>query len=415
MSDQNSHDSCANGAIPPSIDVDVVIQGAGPAGATLAFCLADQGLKVALIDRMDLGAMEAPAFDGRAYAIAAGARTLLEQAGIWQSLPWAVGPIDQIRISDGKVGRRPSPLFLHFDQHEAGQGSFGWMVEARALRLAINRRMRELPNLQLFAPAEAVISRHETGVEAQIIGGPRIKARLVVAADGRKSKLRDEAGIGLLTLPYGQSGIVCAVAHEKPHQNVALEHFLPGGPFAQLPMHGTEDAPHLSALVWTERTAFAERLMALPEDVFIREAQRRLGSHLGAIRLVGPKWCYPFTLQHAKRYVDRRLVLVADAAHGMHPIAGQGLNVGFRDVECLARLLTEAHAQGRDPGEAALLASYERERRPDNVRMLLATDLLDRLFSTDNPVLRLARDVGIASVQRMPGLKKRFMREAMAK
>ncbi len=397
------------------IDVDVVIQGAGPAGATLACCLAGAGIRVAMLDRMDLGSMEAPAFDGRAYAIAAGARVLLERAGIWQLLPWPVGPIDEIRISDGKVGRRASPLFLHFDQKEAGQGSFGWMVEARALRIAINRRIAQLPNLQLFAPVEAEIAFNDDAIKAQIIGGPCLRASLAVGADGRRSKLREQAGIGLVTLPYGQSGIVCAVAHEKPHNNVALEHFLPGGPFAQLPMHGTELAPHLSALVWTERTSFAARLMALPDEVFIREALRRLGPHLGAIRLVGPKWSYPLTLQHASRYVDRRLALIADAAHGMHPIAGQGLNVGFRDVESLVELLTDAHRAGGDLGDVALLAAYESRRRPDNLKMLLATDLLDRLFSSNNPLLRLARDVGIASVHRLPGLKKRFMREAMAK
>lgn len=396
-------------------DCDVIIQGAGPAGATLACLLAGHGMRVALIDRTELAAMEAPAFDGRAYAIAAGARDLLEAAGIWRCLPWPVGPIDEIRISDGKVGRPASPLFLHFDHNEVGGGALGFMVEARALRLAVNRRLAQLPGITLLAPATAAISRGEDAAAARIDTGAVITAPLVVAADGRNSALRQQAGIGVVRLPYGQSGIVCAVAHEKPHQNVALEHFLPSGPFAQLPMAGTADAPHLSAMVWTERTALAERLVKLPEDIFIRELLRRLGSHLGAIRLVGNRWIYPLSMQHAQTYVARRLALIADAAHGMHPIAGQGLNVGFRDVETLARLLAESFAAGQDLGDPALLEAYERERRPDTIRMLMATDLLDRLFSTNNPVIRLARDVGIAAVHRVPPLKRRFMREAMAK
>ena len=397
----------------PALDFDVIIQGAGPAGACLACRLAGEGMAVALIDRMALGAMENAAFDGRAYAIAAGSRALLEQAGIWQRLPWEAGPIDQIRVSDGKVGRGTSRLFLHFDHTEADLGTFGWMVEARALRIAVNRRIAELPSLRLFAPVTAAISRSEAVVEVVLSTGDRLQAPLAVGADGRKSRLREQAGISVVTLPYDQTGIVCAVSHAEPHQNVALEHFLPGGPFAQLPMKGTTEAPFLSSLVWTERTKFAERMMALPDDIFEREALRRLGPHLGAIKLVGPRWSYPLSLQHASRYVDTRLVLIADAAHAMHPIAGQGLNVGFRDIEVLADLLLDARDQ--DLGDPALLESYERQRRPDNLKMLAATDLLDRLFSTDNPVIRLARDVGIASVHRMPRLKKRFMREAMAK
>jgi 2-octaprenyl-6-methoxyphenol hydroxylase len=418
MSDQNLGDCDKDGLAVRQ--AGVVVQGAGPAGATLACRLAAEGIEVALIDRMELGAMAAPAFDGRAYAIAAGSRRLLEAAGIWQCLPWEPGPIEGIRISDGKVGRAASPLFLHFDHREADPeqtepGPFGWMVEARALRIAINRRIEQLPALLLRAPAEAVLTRTDEQITARLSTGETIHAQLAVGADGRKSRLREQAGIGVVKLPYGQSGIVCAISHDLPHHNVALEHFLPGGPFAQLPMKGTPEAPHLSALVWTERTKFAERLMALPDDIFEREALRRLGHHLGAIKLAGPRWSYPLSLQHAQTYISTRLALIADAAHGMHPIAGQGLNVGFRDIEALADLLIEAHQNDQDLGSPALLAAYERKRRPDNLKMLAATDLLDRLFSTNNPALRLARDIGIAAVHRLPPLKRRFMREAMAK
>ena len=194
---------------------------------------------------------------------------------------------------------------------------------------------------------------------------------------------------------------------------MALEHFLPAGPFAQLPMAGTEGAPHVSAIVWTERTAAADRIAALPPELFTAEVARRLGPHLGAIRLIGRRWTYALGALHAQRYVDTRLALVGDAAHGIHPIAGQGLNLGFRDVMALSDLVLGALATGRDPGDPALLAAYQRRRRPDNLAMLAATDLLDRLFSTDNPLLRTARDLGIAAVDRIPGLKRAFMRAAM--
>jgi 2-octaprenyl-6-methoxyphenol hydroxylase len=207
--------------------------------------------------------------------------------------------------------------------------------------------------------------------------------------------------------------MVFAVAHERPHHGIALEHFLPGGPFAQLPMAPTEGAPNLSAIVWTERTATAERLLRLPDDAFAREVARRLGDHLGAIRPVGRRWSYPLSAMHAHRYIGTRLALAGDAAHGVHPIAGQGLNLGFRDAIALADLVADAAAAGEDPGAPALLARYQAARRPDNMLMLAATDALDRLFSTNNPLLRLARDVGIASVHRVPALKRMFIRQAM--
>ena len=395
--------------------VDVCIVGAGPVGGTLACRLAAGGVKVAVVDRAALPPMEHPDFDGRAYAVAAGSRRLLEEAGVWDQLPQVPCPILDIRVSDGRVGRPASRLFLHFDHEEAGAGSgpFGWMVEARALRVALNAQMHAHANLTVHAPAEARVMRDGTGAVVQVAGGPEIQARLVVAAEGRQSPLREQAGIRVTRLPYGQRGIVSAVAHEKPHQNTALEHFLPAGPFAQLPMSGTEGAPNVSAIVWTERTAQADRVIALDDAAFAREVQRRLGSHLGAVRPIGRRWIYPLGALHAERYVDTRLVLVGDAAHGIHPIAGQGLNLGFRDVIALTDLIVGAVSAGRDPGAPSVLAAYQRARRPANLLMLGATDVLDRLFSTNNPLLRLARDLGIAGVHRAPALKRAFMRQAM--
>ncbi len=393
--------------------VDVCVVGAGPVGGTLACRLAAGGVRVAVIDRAALPPMEHPDFDGRAYAVAAGSRRLLEAAGIWDALPQTPSPILDIRVSDGRVGQRASSLFLHFDHQDVGNEPFGWMVEARALRVALNAHMHGTPGLMVHAPAEAVAERRASGAVVRVSGGPAIACRLVVAAEGRGSPLREQAGIPVTRVPYNQRGIVSAVAHERPHGNTALEHFLPGGPFAQLPMGPTEGAPHVSAVVWTERTAAADRVIALDDAAFGREVARRLGGHLGAVRPIGRRWIYPLSAMHAQRYVDTRLALVGDAAHGIHPIAGQGLNLGFRDVIALSDLVIAAVQAGADPGAAALLAQYQRRRRPDNLLMLAATDVLDRLFSTDNPLLRAARDVGIAGVHRMPRLKRLFMRQAM--
>jgi 2-octaprenyl-6-methoxyphenol hydroxylase len=390
-------------------DLDVAIIGAGPVGGALACRLAAAGRRVALVDRAALPPMEHPEFDGRAYAIARGSRALLDASGLWERLPFAPCPILDIDVTDGRPGQPPSPFSLHFDHRAVSGDPFGWIVEARALRMAINRCLHEIEGISLHAPAEAVVRRDLERVSVRIKDGPALTARLVVAADGRASRLRGEAGIPVTRFAYRQSAVVCALAHEKPHRNVALEHFLPGGPFAQLPMTGTAELPDVSAIVFTERHEVARRLAALDAGAFTAEVARRLGGRLGAVKLVGKRWTYPLSALHAHRYTAPRLALVGDSAHGIHPIAGQGLNLGLRDAETLAGLILEAD----DPGSAAVLARYQRARRPDNLLMLAATDALDRLFSNDIAPLRLARDIGLAAVNRMPRLKRAFMRTAM--
>ena len=398
--------------------LDVCVVGAGPVGGALACCLARAGLAVAVVDRAALPPMEHPSFYGRAYAIAAGSRALLEEAGIWYKLPHAPGPIEQIRVSDGKPGRPASRLFLHFDATELGAGSahgcaLGWMVEARNMRMALNACLHTAPALKLYAPAVAEVTRNASGARIRLDNGEDLAARLVVAAEGRDSPLRRQAGLTASRWAYPQAGIVCAISHVRPHNNTALEHFLPAGPFAQLPMAASEAGEHISAIVWTERKDAAPRLMALDDAAFTAEVQTRLGDHLGAIRLVGQRWMYSLSAMYVHRVTAERLAVVGDAAHGIHPIAGQGLNLGLRDALALSRLLIAAKAAGEDLGGPALLARYARARRLDNLSMLVATDGLDRLFSTDNPVMRAARDIGIAAVHRMPRLKRAFMRQAM--
>ena len=400
-----------------SIRADICIVGAGPVGAALACRLQAAGLDVAVVDRAALPPMEHPDFDGRAYAIAAGSRVLLDVAGLWDALPVPPCPILDIRVSDGRVGRPASLLHLHFSHMEVGDAPFGWMIEARSLRVALNHRLNApLPDggaLHLFAPVRAAVERRGDGATIRLEGGASIDARLVVAAEGRDSPLRAAACIPVTRAAYRQRGVVCAVAHDRPHRNVALEHFLPAGPFAQLPLCGIPGAPHVSALVWTERPATAERLMQLDDATFTREAARRLGDHLGAVRLVGRRWIHPLAALHAHRYWDTRLALVGDSAHGIHPIAGQGLNLGLRDAIALSDLLIAARDAGRDLGDPALLRRYQQLRRPANLAMLAATDALDRLFSTDLRPVRLVRDLGIAAVHRLPALKRAFMRQAM--
>jgi 2-octaprenyl-6-methoxyphenol hydroxylase len=402
------------------LTVQVCIMGAGPVGGTLACRLAAAGVSVALVDQAVLPPMENPAFDGRAYAIAAGSRALLEAAGLWDVLDVPPNPILDIRVSDGRVGRAASRLHLHFDHREAGDEArpFGWMVEARSLRKALNARLPRQEGLHLFAPATGVVERSDEGCLVRLVDGPVISCRLVVAAEGRHSPLREQARIPVTRIPYHQTAIVCAVAHELPHCGMALEHFLPAGPFAALPMGPSVDAEpggaaHVSAIVWTERTRAAAGFMALDDGRFAREVGRRLGSHLGAVRAVGRRWSYPLSAMIAHRYVDTRLALAGDAAHGIHPIAGQGLNLGFRDGIALAGLIVDAVRDGEDVGGAALLGRYQRVRQADNLLMFGMTDGLDRLFSTDRRLVRVARDLGIGAVDRLGPLKRMFMRRAM--
>ncbi len=412
-----------------TIKAEVCVMGAGPVGGTLACRLAAAGVATVLVDRAALPPTEHPAFDGRAYAVAAGSRDLLVAAGVWDRLPVPPNPILDIRVSDGRLGRRPSRLHLHFDHHEAGAdaGPFGWMVEARSLRMALNAYFPQLPALRVFAPAAAAVERQPDGAVVHIAANgsnpaTELRCRLVVAAEGRDLPLREAAGIPVTRLPYHQTGIVCAISHDRPHDNLALEHFLPSGPFAVLPMGPSQDAelggaPNVSAIVWTERTPIARQVLRHDNARFGQEIARRLGghlgSHLGVIRMVGRRWSYPLSAMLVHRYVDTRLALAGDAAHGIHPVAGQGLNLGFRDAIALADLVIEAAGRGEDPGRPALLARYQRQRRPDNLLMLGMTDGLERLFSNDNRLLRLARDIGIAAVDRTPPLKRLFMRRAM--
>jgi 2-octaprenyl-6-methoxyphenol hydroxylase len=390
-------------------DAELVVAGGGLVGMLLGVACAGAGLDVAIIDRQDPAAMLDERFDGRTSAIAYGSRLVFDGIGLWPRIAAEAEPIREIRVADDE-----SPLFLHYDRRELGPGPdgdapLGYIVENRVLRRALFQCAQALPNLRLLAPRRlAATEPSPTGTVAVLADGERLRARLVAAADGKDSPLRREAGIRAVEWRYRQTGIVTTAAHARPHAGIAVEHFLPAGPFAILPM--TEDR---SSIVWTEDAELAPRILELPEPEFAAELKARFGGFLGDIEPIGPRWAYPLALMQAERYVARRLVLVGEAAHVIHPIAGQGLNIGIRDVAALAELLVDTRRLGLDIGEDSVLVQYQRWRRADALLLAAVTDGLNRLFSNTIKPIQAARDVGLSIVNQLPPLKRLLMRHAM--
>ena len=386
-------------------DVELLIAGGGLVGLLLAIACAGSGLDVALVDLQDPRAMQDEAFDGRSSAIAYGSRLVLEGLGIWPDIAPAAEPILEIRIADDN-----SPLFLHYDHRDLKTGEpLGYIVENRLLRRALFARARTLPSLSLAMPV--AVERAEASssqIDVSLSDGRRLAVRLVAACDGKDSPLRRAAHIRTLEWRYPQTGIVTTVRHAEPHRGIAVEHFLPAGPFAILPMTGNR-----SSIVWTERAELAPRLLALDDAAFAAELASRFGDFLGALEPVGPRWAYPLALMQSRRYVAPRLALLGEAAHLVHPIAGQGLNLSIRDVAALAELAIDWRRLGLDIGDERLLLRYERWRRFDALLLAAVTDGLNRLVTNALPPLRLARDQGLSAVDRLPPVKRFLMREAM--
>ena len=386
------------------LTADILIIGGGPVGGSLACALASAGMTSLIVDRAPAENQVAPTFDGRTTAIAQAPKKMLERIGLWDALGEAVSPILDIRVADGR-----SRLFLHYDHEDVGEDALGFMIENRHLRQAVLTAGAAQSEITYLAPAEiADLSRTETGISAGLEDGRHVTAALVVGADGRQSFVREHAGLPLTQWPYHQSGIVCTVGHEKPHHNIAHEHFYPAGPFAILPLTGNR-----SSIVWTESEEDAARIVALPAPDFLHELEQRYGDFMGRLEVIGPRSSYPLSLQYTKTSTANRLALAGDSAHGLHPIAGQGLNMGLRDVAALAEVLAEARRLGLDIGAAHVLQKYDRWRRFDNTMMLASTDGLNRLFSNDIPPVRIARDLGLAAVNRAGPLKNFFMHQAM--
>jgi 2-octaprenyl-6-methoxyphenol hydroxylase len=385
---------------------DLAIIGGGMTGLALACATAGAALRVLLVERQGLAATIAPPFDGRVTAIAPGSRCLLGALGVWPELADEAEPIQDIR-----VGERHSPLTVHYDHRAVGDQPLGHIVENRTIRGALLRRIEQLraSTLILAAPDQVQgLERGAAGAELHLASGPVVRAALVAAAEGRSSPTRAACGIEVLRWDYGQTGIVATLAHERPHQGVAVERFFPDGPLALLPMTGRR-----SSIVWAAEDRLARELTALDDADFLAELGERAGDRLGALALAGPRWHYPLAMIQAKRYTDRRLALVGDAAHAIHPIAGQGWNLALRDVAALAELVIDAQRLGLDPGSASVLGRYERWRRFDSLALIAITDGLNRLFGNDLLPVRLARELGLGLVERTPPLKQFFMRHAM--
>ncbi|HYC02296.1 MAG TPA: UbiH/UbiF/VisC/COQ6 family ubiquinone biosynthesis hydroxylase [Azospirillaceae bacterium] len=392
---------------PAVIDADVVIVGGGLAGLTLACALATAGLPVVCVDRDDPSVQLLENFDGRTTAISLGSQRVLDGAGIWPRIDPDAQPILDIRVTD-----QNDPLFLHYAHQEVGDLPFGWIVENRTIRQAQFARVRELPSLtHLTATSARSIERTDTHALVTLEDGRVVRARLVIGADGRNSLVRSHANIRVDGWSYPQHAIAVTIEHEEPHYGTAVELFLPAGPFAMLPLTGNR-----TSIVWSEREALAPFYMNLDEARFTAELQRRCGDWLGRVTPVGKRFCYPLGISHAERYTDRRLALVSETIHTMHPIAGQGLNMGLRDVAALAEAIVDAWRLGLDVGASDVLERYQRWRRFDNFTLLAVTDALTRLFSNDIGPVAVARRLGLAAVDRLPPLrplKRLFMRHAM--
>lgn len=396
----------------PSQKFDVVIAGGGLNGLAMAAALAGPAVRVPLnvciVDGADPKTFRNPQFDGRASAITASSRKMLEALGVWPALTDHAQPMREIVITDSQGAADRRPALLHFgEQHAPGTPS-AHMVENSYLYAALYDAVERSAHVEVLAGH--TIETYDFGKGSVSVGladGSKVCAELLIAADGRNSAARTTAGIDTLGWSYPQAGITFTVEHDGDHEGRAEEHFLPAGPFAILPLTGRR-----SSIVWTEQSAFAGELMEMDDDAFQAEFEQRFGTRLGAVRLVSKRFSYPLSLQVAKQFAGDRLALIGDAAHVVHPIAGLGFNLGLRDIAALAEAVSDAARLGLDIGAVDVLERYQIWRRLDTVMVAAATDGINRLFSNDNPAIRSIRDIGLGMVDRAGGLKTVFMREA---
>lgn len=392
---------------------DVVIAGAGMVGSTLALALDRAGLSVAVVDPLPFSTMLEPTFDGRASAVAFASFRQWRALGLGERLEADAQPIRQILVTDGRSpgasAARPHPTFLRFDAEELGEGedALGFMLENRTIRQALSEAIEASGVAMLPRRRVERLEREGGRATVTLDDGATLTAPLVVGAEGRESLVRRTAGIDVAGWRYPQSGVVATVKHARAHEGVAYEHFLPSGPFAILPL--TDDR---ASLVWTERQPQAQALRTASDEAFHAHLVRRFGAFLGDIEVAGPRFVYPLGLQIAERTSADRVAIVGDAAHVIHPIAGQGLNLGLKDVAALAEVIVDAMRLGEDIGSEAVLMRYDRWRRVDTMALALATDAFNRLFSTDNALVRTVRDAGMAVVNRVGPARRFFMREA---
>lgn len=390
------------------MNTDLIIVGGGLNGPALALAAAQAGFTVTIIDSLPLDTRKRVDFDGRSYALAHASMRLLRGIGVWPAISDMAQPMLEIKVTDGRAGEGPSPWMMHFDHAEIEEGPMGFMVEDRHLRRAFLDAMANEDRItQLSGETVVAQSVDASGATVTLASGTPITGKVLIGSDGRQSGTATRAGIKRTGWGYGQTAVVCAVKHEKPHGGIAHQFFMPSGPLAILPL--TKDR---SSIVWSETEANATTLMAMNDADFLDALRPAFGSFLGQISLTGARFSYPLGLTLANSFIADRVALIGDAAHGVHPIAGQGLNAGLRDVAALAEVLEQARARGEDIGGAQSLARYQQWRRFDTATLALATDTFNRLFSNDNPFLRAARDIGMGLVNAAPGLRRSFIREA---
>lgn len=387
-------------------DTDILIAGGGLNGLSLALALNSAGFRVTLVDPVSSKMKKSKDFDGRSYALAIASQRVLSTLGVWNALG-ENQPILGIKVTDGRAGEGPSPLMLAFDHAEIEEGPMGYMVQDLHLRPALLKSSEKQGVTQIEGDAVAGFEADPTGVTVTLRSGKKRRASLLVGCDGKTSGIAETAGIKRTGWGYSQTALVCAIVHEKSHKGIAHQYFMPSGPLAILPL-----TDNRASIVWTERTGRAEAIQALDDAGYLAELRPRFGSFLGDINLAGTRFTYPLSLSIAESFVAPRVALVGDAAHVVHPIAGQGLNAGLKDVAALAEVLTDAKRRGEDIGRDDVLARYEQWRRFDTAALAMATDGFNRLFSSDNPLLRMARDIGLGAANAFPGLRRGLIREA---
>ncbi|MGB0934879.1 MAG: UbiH/UbiF/VisC/COQ6 family ubiquinone biosynthesis hydroxylase [Alphaproteobacteria bacterium] len=380
---------------------DTIIVGGGPVGGSLAIALAKAGLQVAVVERVN----EIPkGSEGRALAISHGSHNVFRGIDLWQHVEDHAQPIHDIRVTDGDA-----PWYIHYDPESIGNHPLGYMIEFQFLAPKIMEVAQQQKNIKWLAPEEVTsFNRDGNGAEVHLASGKTIVAPLLVAADGRFSKIRESVGFKVTRWQYGQKALVCVVEHEKSHNGQAFEGFLPEGPFAMLPMKGNR-----SSIVWMEEASAIDRYLEYDDQALAAEIQRRFGDDYGTLKVVSKRWSYPLGVHFAHEYIDNRLALVGDAAHSIHPVAGQGLNLGIRDMAALAEIIVETHRMGLDIGGHTALERYQRWRRFDNMTMMAVTHGLVKFFGLQSAPVRLVRGLGFRAINALRPVKRHFMQHAM--
>ena len=390
------------------VDSDIIIVGGGLNGSLMAIAAANIGFSTIVLDSKDNEASAENRFDGRSYALALSSVRLLKNLDIFKDIIDKSQPILDIKILDGKLVQGPSQFSLHFDNNEIHDGPMGQMVEDRFIRKALFTKITKNEQIDYKFNSKVTEHKKQSGyISVTLDNGKKLNTKLLVGADGRNSELANRAEIKKAGWKYNQSALVCAIEHEADHNGVAWQYFMPSGPLAVLPMTGKR-----SCIVWTEQNANAKAINLFDETRYTKILAARLGNFLGKFKIIGDSHPYPLELSIADRFIDERLALIGDAAHSVHPIAGQGLNAGFKDIAVLAHIIQDAHHRGEDLGSLGVLKRYEEWRRFDSAQLAYSTDLFNKLFSNENEALRLARNIGLKLLDSIPVAKRNIIKEA---